>query len=103
MGVMEGLGFRPLVVERPGSRARPSPRRAPSSRRCQFDEAACDLGLKRLRHYRKEWDDDHGVWKDRPRHDDSSHGADAFLTFACSDYEPPRPYKHVEADLSWVV
>jgi hypothetical protein len=26
------------------------------------------------RHYRKEWNDDHGVWKDRPRHDDSSHG-----------------------------
>ena len=24
-----------------------------------------------------------GVWKDRPRHDDSLHGADAFLTFAC--------------------
>ena len=23
---------------------------------------------------------------------------DAFLTFACSDYEPPRPYKHAEAD-----
>ena len=70
---------------------------------CQFDESACDLGLKRLRHYRKEWDDDHGVWKDRSRHDDSSHGADAFLTFACSDYEPPRPYKQPEVDLAWVV
>jgi hypothetical protein len=22
--------------------------------------------------------------KDRPRHDDASHGADAFVTFACS-------------------
>jgi hypothetical protein len=44
-----------------------------------------------------------GVWKDRPRHDDSSHGADGFLTFACSDYDPPRPYKQPEADLAWVV
>ena len=26
-----------------------------------------------------------GVWKDRPRHDTASHGADAFITFACSD------------------
>ena len=24
-------------------------------------------------------------------------------SFACSDYEPPRPYKPAEADLSWVV
>jgi hypothetical protein len=23
----------------------------------------------------------------------ASHGADAFLTFACSDCQPPRPYK----------
>jgi hypothetical protein len=25
--------------------------------RCQFDEGACDLGLRRLRAYRKEWDE----------------------------------------------
>jgi hypothetical protein len=24
------------------------------------------------------------VWKDRPRNDEASHAADAFLTFACS-------------------
>jgi hypothetical protein len=46
------------------------------------------LGLRRLRAYRKEWDESRGVWKGRPRHDDSSHGADAFLTFACN-YTPP--------------
>ena len=80
-------------------RLRPRRSSAPAS----STSSGCDLGLKRLRHYRKEWDDDHGVWKDRPRHDDSSHGADAFLTFACSDYEPPRPYKQPEADLAWVV
>jgi len=51
--------------------------------RCQFDEQACGLGLKRLRAYRKEWDEGRGVWKDRPRHDDASHGADAFMTLAC--------------------
>ena len=43
----------------------------------------------RLRAYRKEWDEGRGVWKDRPRHDEASHGADAFLTFACSSYTPP--------------
>jgi hypothetical protein len=34
--------------------------------RCQFDEGACDLGLRRLRAYRKEWDESRGVWKHRP-------------------------------------
>src|ERR671917_160415 len=33
-----------------------------------------------------------GLWKDRPRHDDASHGADAFLTFACSGCTPPSAY-----------
>jgi hypothetical protein len=45
--------------------------------------------IARLRAYRKEWDEDRGVWKDRPRHDNASHGADSFLTFACSGYTPP--------------
>src|SRR5829696_5225152 len=29
--------------------------------RCHFDEQSCALGLKRLRAYRKEWDEDRGV------------------------------------------
>ena len=56
---------------------------------CQFDEQGRGLGLRRLRACRKEWDEGRGVWKDRPRHDDASHGADAFITFACSNYTPP--------------
>ena len=35
-----------------------------------------------LKNYRKEWDDERGVWRDRPRHDAASHGADAFRSFA---------------------
>ena len=71
--------------------------------KCQFDAQSCDLGLKRLRAYRKEWDEDRGVWKDRPRHDDASHGADAFLTFACSGYRPPVRLILKKPDLRWVV
>ena len=51
----------------------------------RFDEAARKVGLKRLKECRKECDDLRGVWKDRPFHADASHGADAFLTFACSN------------------
>ena len=53
--------------------------------KCQFDEAACKVGLRCLKEYHKEWDDLRGVWKDRPFHGDATHGADAFLTFACSN------------------
>jgi hypothetical protein len=45
----------------------------------------CDLGLRRLRAYWEEWDESRRVWKDRPRHDEASHEADAFLTFICSN------------------
>lgn len=49
---------------------------------CDFDEEACSEGLKALRAYRKEWDEERGIWKDKPRHDWASHGADAFRTMA---------------------
>jgi hypothetical protein len=34
--------------------------------RCQFDEAACGLGLRRLRAYRKEWDEGRGCGRTGP-------------------------------------
>lgn len=49
---------------------------------CWFDEAKCELGLKGLEAYRKEWDDRRGCYKDRPLHDWASHPSDAFLTLA---------------------
>lgn len=48
---------------------------------CWFDEEGCKDGLKRLEMYRKEWDERRGVWKDEPRHDKASNGADAFRGF----------------------
>jgi hypothetical protein len=45
---------------------------------CWFDAAECSEGLKALRSYRKEWDEEKGIWRDTPRHDQASHGADAF-------------------------
>jgi len=51
---------------------------------CWFDEANCEQGIGKLQNYRKEWDDKYGVWKNRPAHDEASHAADAFRTFAIS-------------------
>ena len=57
---------------------------------CEFDEEACSEGLKALRSYRKDWDEERGVWKDKPRHDWASHGADAFRTFATQYKVTPK-------------
>ena len=55
-----------------------------------FDQAACAEGLKALKAYRKEWDEERGCWKDRPRHDWASHCADAFRVLALGWREAPR-------------
>jgi hypothetical protein len=50
--------------------------------RCWFDEGRCAEGLRCLDNYRKEWDEDRGTWKDKPRHDWASHGYKGFETAA---------------------
>jgi hypothetical protein len=50
--------------------------------RCWFDKTKCERGLAALRSYHKEWDEDNQVFKSKPEHDWSSHGADAFRTLA---------------------
>jgi len=84
LAVADKQGMRPQIVQRPMNKVEAISTARAIFPRCQFDEAGCSLGLKRLRAFRKDWDDLRGVWKDRPRHDEASHGADAFITFACS-------------------
>lgn len=45
--------------------------------RCWFDERKCFRGIEALKSYRKEWDEKRQVFSLKPRHDWSSHGADA--------------------------
>lgn len=90
LAVMDGLGFRPEVVERPNLKSESIAAARAKLPLSVFDENGCNVGLKRLRAYRKEWDDLRGVWKDKPRHDDASHGADGYQTFATSTYDPPK-------------
>ena len=49
---------------------------------CWFDETRCDVGIKRLENYRREWDEHLQTYKRTPLHDISSNGADAFQTLA---------------------
>ena len=50
--------------------------------RCKFDAARCAELVKALKNYRKEWDEDRAVHKDKPLHDWASHWADALRTGA---------------------
>lgn len=90
LGVMDGLNFHPVIVQRPQWKNEAISAARSIFVRCQFDKVGTSVGLKHLREYRKDWDDLRGVWKDRPLHNAASHGADAFMTFACS------PIKEVE-------
>lgn len=87
--VEEKHNFHPQVVSRVLRKVDGIDKARSAFADCDFDEKECATGLKHLRMYRKEWDDMREVWKANPRHDDASHGADAFMTFACG-FVPPK-------------
>jgi hypothetical protein len=45
-----------------------------------FNEEKASLLVNRLDNYKRRWDDTNSMWLDEPRHDENSHGADAFRT-----------------------
>jgi hypothetical protein len=58
--------------------------------RCWFDNK-CEEGIECLRQYQREYDEDKKVFRDRPRHDWTSHGSDAFryLSIVWKDEDSP--------------
>jgi hypothetical protein len=50
--------------------------------RCYFDKDKCEKGINALESYHREWNDKMEVYKDKPCHDWSSHGSDAFRYLA---------------------
>ena len=49
---------------------------------CWFDKEKCHRGINALKNYKKDWDEKNKVFRNNPKHDWASHGADAFRTFA---------------------
>lgn len=45
---------------------------------CWFDPIKCEQGINALKQYQFEFDDDKKIFRNKPRHDWSSHGSDAF-------------------------
>lgn len=77
---LEGLGIRTRIAPRLGVEEGISAARTVFGQ-VWFDEKRCEVGLRALTHYRREWKDRQGQFA-APVHDWSSHGADAFRYFA---------------------
>ena len=56
-----------------------------------IDKERCTRLIECLDNYRKEWDDHRGVWKDRARHDEFSHGYKAFESAAIMPRQVASP------------
>ena len=63
--------------------------------RCYFDKKKTQQGMDALRSYHKEYDDKRKEYKNKPYHDWTSHGADAFRMFAVG-YKQKGPVKTVK-------
>lgn len=59
--------------------------------RSWFDEERCGEGLEALRQYQREYDEDKKAFRERPRHDWTSHPADAFRMMAVAWREEEKP------------
>lgn len=62
----------------------------------------CDEGIECLKQYQREYDDDKKMFRDKPRHDWTSHGADAFrmLAIAWREEEKTLPVDNTIRGLS---
>lgn len=112
MVVMARLGFKPLIVERHPDKWESIKIGRRKFGVCAFDEDGTKEGIKRLKAYRKEWDERRLVWRDHPYHGPESNGADAYLTFANSGHIPTpvrtktdryRSGEDSEAGSAWTV
>lgn len=61
--------------------------------RCRFDAVRCQDGIEALKQYRADFDEERKVLKPTPRHDWTSHGADAFRYLAMAAAPPPSTQK----------
>lgn len=53
-------------------------------KKCRFNRILCARGLDALKNYERKWDAKNNMFQDKPLHNWTSHGADAFGGFAMS-------------------
>lgn len=65
--------------------------------RCWFDAKRCERGLEALRSYRRDYDEKLKLYRPKPLHDWTSHGADAFRYFAAGFSDSPIRERPLDA------
>lgn len=94
-----------------GIRATPGRPRDPEDRinavrmilsRCWFDAEKTKRGIECLRNYRRDWDEKTKSFRTRPKHDWSSHAADAFGELAFG-LRTEKPKAWPQPSVKWVV
>ena len=88
----EELGLRPIHIVRTPDLLGGIQQTRSAIATAVFDETGCELGLKRLAAYRKDWNERTQSYASRPLHDDATHGADALRMWA-QGYRPPSARK----------
>lgn len=89
--IARGLGFEFETVKRTTDKLNSIQAVRAKLPQCEFDDSDDGVakGLLHLENYTRDWDDNLGVWKSKPRHDEHSHAADAFMTFADGFVDKP--------------
>jgi phage terminase large subunit len=85
---LTGIGVRPIVVvpaSNPAARVSAARMILPKS---WFDSVGCEVGIRLLRAYRRQWNEKMGVWAPEPVRDAATHCADAFGTGVQGAVEP---------------
>ena len=65
--------------------------------RCWFNSVKCADGIEALRQYQREYDEDKKAFRASPRHDWTSHPADAFRMLAVAWRQEPAAQKPLES------
>lgn len=53
-----------------------------------YDQNKCEVGIKHLENYKRDWDDEKKVFMKQPKHDQHSHASDALRTGAVAGFGP---------------
>jgi hypothetical protein len=80
----------------------------PVLKQCFFDVEKCDKIITHLDNYRRKWSKSDAMFSNDPLHDEASHGADAYRTFAVStdlllgDDAPPIIDDYLPPSVGWM-
>ena len=66
--------------------------------RVWFDRDNCETAVELLKQYQREWDEDKKTFRDKPRHDNTSHCADAFRMMAVA-WQENKPKNEEKVDI----